>query len=121
LQGAKKNLTAYPPKIVALRILLILFIIKIHSKNAKKNLLLAIKIFGSAKVKKELDQFIHVEFTSNIFKFIDDVKFYLTEQGVIRFRSASRVRHSDSGINRRRAQIIRIAFNKINKNKENQN
>jgi uncharacterized protein (DUF1499 family) len=84
-------------------------------KNAKKDLLLTIKTFGSAKVKKELDQFIHVEFTSNIFRFIDDVEFYLTEQGVIHFRSASRVGHSDLGVNRSRAEMIRIAFNKINK------
>ena len=46
---------------------------------AKQNLLLAIKTFGSAKVKKEIVQFIHVEFTSNVFRFIDDFEFYLTE------------------------------------------
>jgi len=87
-------------------------------ENAKQNLLLAIKTFGSAKVKKELDQFIHVEFTSNIFRFIDDVEFYLTEQGVIHFRSASRIGHSDLGVNRRRVEMIRIAFNNINKTQE---
>ena len=87
-------------------------------ENAKQNLLLAIKTFGSAKVKKELDQFIHVEFTSNIFRFIDDVEFYLTEQGVIHFRSASRIGHSDLGVNRRRVEMIRIAFNNITKTQE---
>ena len=87
-------------------------------ENAKQNLLLAIKTFGSAKVKKELDQFIHVEFTSNIFRFIDDVEFYLTEQGVIHFRSASRIGLSDLGVNRRRVEMIRIAFNNINKTQE---
>ena len=86
--------------------------------NAKQNLLLAIKKFRSAKVKKELDQFIHVEFTSNIFRFIDDVEFYLTEKGVIHFRSASRIGYSDLGVNRRRIEIIRIAFNNINKTQE---
>ena len=87
-------------------------------ENAKQNLLLAIKTFGSAKVKKELDQFIHVEFTSNIFRFIDDVEFYLTEKGVIHLRSASRIGHSDLGVNRRRVEMIRIAFNNINKTQE---
>ena len=85
---------------------------------AKQNLLLAIKTFGSAKIKKGLDQFIHVQFTSNIFRFIDDVEFYLTEQGVIHFRSASRIGHSDLGVNRRRVEMIRIAFNNINKNQK---
>ncbi|MDA8560686.1 DUF1499 domain-containing protein [Nitrospinae bacterium] len=87
-------------------------------ENAKQNLLLAIKKFGSAKVKKELDQFIHVEFTSDIFRFIDDVEFYLKEQGVIHFRSASRIGHSDLGVNRRRVEMIRIAFNNLNKTQE---
>ena len=87
-------------------------------ENAKQNLLLAIKTFGSAKVKKELDQFIHVEFTSNIFIFIDDVEFYLTEKGVIHLRSASRIGHSDLGVNRRRVEMIRIAFNNTTKTQE---
>ena len=87
-------------------------------ESAKQNLLLAIKTFGSAKVKKELDQFIHVEFISNIFRFIDDVEFYLTEQGVIHFRSASRIGHSDLGVNRRRVEMIRIAFNNTTKTQE---
>ena len=51
----------------------------------------------------------------NIFRFIDDVEFYLTEQGVIHFRSASRIGHSDLGVNRRRVEMIRITFNNINK------
>ena len=88
--------------------------------NAKQNLLLAIKTFRSAKVKKELDQFIHVEFTSNIFRFIDDVEFYLSEPGVIHFRSASRIGHSDLGVNRRRMQRIRIAFDRVNKSQESE-
>ena len=87
-------------------------------ENAKQNLLLAIKTFGSAKVKKELDQFIHVEFTSNIFRFIDDVEFYLTEKGVIHFRSACRIGNSVLGVNRRRIEMIRTAFNNINKTQE---
>ena len=79
-------------------------------------MLLTIKTFDSAMIKKELDQFIHVEFTSNIFRFIDDVEFYLTEPGVIHFRSASRIGHSDLGVNRRRMNRIRLAFNARNKN-----
>ena len=77
----------------------------------------AIKTFGSVKVKIELDQFIHVEFTLNIFRFIDYVEFYLTEKGAIHFRLASRIGHSDIGANRRRIEKIRIAFY-INKTQE---
>ena len=84
--------------------------------NAMVDLLLTIKTFDSARIKKELDQFVHVEFTSNIFRFIDDVEFYLTDPGVIHFRSASRIGHSDLGVNRRRMNRIRLAFNTRNKN-----
>ena len=86
--------------------------------NAKVDLLLTIKTFDSAMIKKELDQFIHVEFTSNIFRFIDDVEFYLIEPGVIHFRSASRIGHSDLGVNRRLMNRIRLAFNARNKIKK---
>jgi uncharacterized protein (DUF1499 family) len=83
--------------------------------NAKKDLLITINSFGSAKVKKELNQFLHVEFKSNFFRFVDDVEFYLNEPGVIHFRSASRLGHSDFGVNRKRMESIRIYFNNINK------
>ena len=76
------------------------------------------KKFSSAKIKKALNQFIHVEFTSNIFRFIDDVEFYFTEPGVIHFRSASRIGHSDLGVNRRRMKKIKMAFNEINNTQE---
>ena len=88
-------------------------------KNAKNDLLLVVKKLGSARIKRVLDQFIHVEFTSNIFRFIDDVEFYLAAPGVIPFRSASRVGYSDLGVNRTRMEKIRMVINKINKTREN--
>lgn len=37
------------------------------------------------------DNYLHVEFTSRLFRFVDDVEFFLDrDQGVIHFRSASR-------------------------------
>ena len=82
--------------------------------NAKKFLLLTIKSFKSAKIKKELEQFIHVEVTSKIFGFVDDVEFYLNEPEIIHFRSASRIGYSDLGVNRERMETIRKKFNKLN-------
>ena len=79
---------------------------------------LTIKKFSSAKIKKELNQFVHVEFTSNIFRFIDDVEFYFTDPGVIHFRSASRIGHSDLGVNRSRMKRIQMGFNEINNIRE---
>jgi uncharacterized protein (DUF1499 family) len=57
------------------------------------------------------NDYIRVEFTSMIFRFVDDVEFYfpVTEAGttVIHVRSASRVGYSDFGVNRKRIETIR--------------
>ena len=81
--------------------------------SAKRFLLLAIKPIKSVSIKKELEQFIHIEVTSKIFGFIDDVEFYLNEPGIIHFRSASRIGYSDLGVNRERMETIRKTFQSL--------
>jgi uncharacterized protein (DUF1499 family) len=55
--------------------------------------------------------YLRAEFTSLVFRFVDDVEFLLDpEARVIHFRSASRLGHSDLGANRRRMERIRAAF-----------
>ena len=57
------------------------------------------------------DSYLHAEFRSAFFRFVDDVEFLIDpERHIIHFRSASRVGHSDFGVNRRRMQQIRKAF-----------
>jgi uncharacterized protein (DUF1499 family) len=52
--------------------------------------------------------FLRAEFTSLIFRFVDDVDFLVDETaGVIHVRSAARVGSSDLGVNRRRIGEIR--------------
>lgn len=59
------------------------------------------------------DSYLHVEFTTALFRFVDDVEFLVdAEQHIIHFRSASRVGHSDLGTNRRRMEAIRRSFEK---------
>jgi uncharacterized protein (DUF1499 family) len=54
------------------------------------------------------DNYLHVEFQTAFFRFVDDVEFLIdTEEQVIHFRSASRVGYSDMGVNRRRMERIR--------------
>ena len=49
------------------------------------------------------DQYLHAEFTSTFFRFVDDVEFYVDDEaGLIHFRSASRTGYSDLGVNRNR-------------------
>ena len=55
--------------------------------------------------------YLHAEFTSLIFRFVDDVECVVdTNDQAIHFRSASRVGRSDLGANRRRMESIRAQF-----------
>ena len=62
------------------------------------------------------EDFIRAEFVSAIFRFVDDVEFYLDDRKkVIHVKSASRVGYSDLGVNRRRVENIRKKFNQNEK------
>ncbi|MEO1324255.1 MAG: DUF1499 domain-containing protein [Pseudomonadota bacterium] len=50
--------------------------------------------------------YIAAEFTSSTFGFVDDLEFRLTESNV-HVRSASRVGHSDAGVNADRVSVLR--------------
>ncbi|MCA9051307.1 MAG: DUF1499 domain-containing protein [Planctomycetaceae bacterium] len=63
------------------------------------------------KVVTDNGSYMHVEVTSAVFRFTDDVEFLLEpDAGRIHFRSASRVGRSDLGTNRKRMQRIRDQF-----------
>ena len=50
---------------------------------------------------------IQARFTSRVLRFVDDVTFYVREDGVVEVRSASRVGYWDLGANRRRVESLR--------------
>lgn len=55
--------------------------------------------------------YLHAEATSRLFRYVDDVECFIdADKQVIHFRSASRVGHSDLGVNRQRMDAIRAAF-----------
>jgi len=61
-----------------------------------------------SRIVAEGPGFLHAEFRSLIFRFVDDVDFLVDEAaGVIHVRSAARVGNSDLGVNRRRVEQIR--------------
>jgi uncharacterized protein (DUF1499 family) len=81
-------------------------------KNVKKKLISIIESTKRARVVTSKENYIHAEFTSLIFRFVDDVEFYFDDQApVIHVRSASRVGYSDFGANRKRIEEIRQEFN----------
>lgn len=64
-----------------------------------------------SRIVADRENYLHAEFRSALFRFVDDVEFLVdSEARVIHFRSASRVGHSDLGVNRRRMEEIRAAF-----------
>ena len=61
------------------------------------------------------DAYMHVEFISAVFRFVDDVEFHLrSDDGIIAVRSASRTGSNDLGVNRERVENIRDALRKRN-------
>jgi uncharacterized protein (DUF1499 family) len=71
------------------------------------------RTFSRAKLVDEDGGYLRYEFTSLIFRFVDDVEFLVDDGAkLIGFRSASRVGHSDLGANRRRMKKISQEFSK---------
>ena len=79
-------------------------------EDAREKLLGIINSIPRTQISMDNDNFIHVEFTSKVFQFVDDVEFYFENAGTIHFRSASRIGHSDMGVNRNRMEKIRQLF-----------
>ena len=64
-----------------------------------------------ATIVEQTNDYLRVEFRSFLFRFCDDVEFYFeAPSNRIHFRSASRVGHSDLGVNRQRMEMIRQKF-----------
>ena len=79
--------------------------------EARQRLLAVISTFPRTKITSLLDNYILCEFTSALFRFVDDVEFYIDDSTkTIHLRSASRVGYSDLGVNRKRMEEIRKKF-----------
>lgn len=80
--------------------------------EARRRLKEVIVAQRGARIVKEDETYLHVEFTSRIFRFVDDVEFvFEDETKTIHFRSASRTGYSDFGVNRNRMEEIRRVLN----------
>lgn len=83
-------------------------------QEAKERLLEVLKSEARAKVITANESYVRVEFTSSLFRFVDDVEFYIsktpTGATIIDIRSASRLGSSDLGANRKRIERLRSKF-----------
>ena len=80
--------------------------------NAIEDLKRVVLSMKRAEIIVATDTYLHAEFTSAIFRFVDDVEFLRDEQTrLMHVRSASRVGRSDFGVNRGRVEEIRRRWN----------
>jgi uncharacterized protein (DUF1499 family) len=79
--------------------------------EARQKLLEAVGSLPGTRVVTDSGGYLHVEFTSAVFRFVDDVEFLIDrETHLIQVRSASRVGYWDLGANRKRVELIRGLF-----------
>ena len=78
--------------------------------QAKERLLSLLEGMPRVRIQHADAGYIHTEFRSAVFGFVDDVEFYFDPPGLIQVRSASRVGYSDFGVNRERVEAIRLLF-----------
>lgn len=79
--------------------------------NAREAVLAILEKTKRVNLVTHEKNYLHAEFTSAVFRFVDDVEFYFLEDSPnltsIHIRSASRVGYSDMGVNRKRMEAIR--------------
>ncbi len=80
-------------------------------ETARKSLIDIIGVVPRSKIVEQSDDYILVESESRLMGFRDDTEFYLPkDEKVIHTRAAARMGESDLGVNRRRIEQIRLAF-----------
>ena len=80
-------------------------------EGAMDQLVAVLSTMPRSKIVTWTDSYLHAEFTSAVFRFVDDVEFLIDPATRrIHVRSASRAGHSDLGVNRRRLEEIRSRF-----------
>jgi len=82
-----------------------------RATDAMKKLTAIVQTFPRTSVITVSDSYLHAEFTSALFRFVDDVEFLVDNTAkVIHVRSASRMGYSDLGVNRKRIEQIRLSW-----------
>lgn len=80
-------------------------------EQAWRRLRTALESLPRSHVVEATDTYLRAEATTLVWRFVDDVECVLDASAqVIHCRSASRLGHSDLGVNRRRIEALRAAF-----------
>jgi len=80
-------------------------------EDAMRRLLDVLRAMPRTTIVQSAPGSVRAEFRTRLFRFVDDAQFVFDDQAkTIHFRSASRVGRSDFGVNRRRMEELRRAF-----------
>ena len=83
-------------------------------REARERVLAVLDSMPRVTVVTIKEDYIHAEFRSRLFGFVDDVEFsFDKDRKTIHLRSASRTGFYDFGTNRRRMERIRAQFNEV--------
>ena len=83
-------------------------------EQAKEKIYRVINSMRGTRIITKKFLYMHVEFTTQALRFVDDVEFFFDgSQSLIHVRSASRKGYWDLGVNRRRVEAIRSEFKKL--------
>ena len=75
--------------------------------QSRQRIIDIIKSLERSKIVKISNSYIHAQFRSRVFRFVDDAEFQFDDAArIVHFRSASRVGYYDFGANRRRMSEI---------------
>jgi uncharacterized protein (DUF1499 family) len=78
---------------------------RVEAKEALKEI---VRSLPRTKLVGEDESYLHYEFTSLLFRFVDDVEFLFDDDTkTVHFRSASRTGYGDLGVNRKRMEQVR--------------
>ena len=80
-------------------------------QEAMSKIISIINTFKRTKILEETDNYLRVQFTTALFRFKDDVEFFIDEkEKLIHFRSQSRIGGYDWNANRNRMEKIRELY-----------
>ena len=78
-----------------------------NAAEEMKRIVAAVNSVPRSKIVQQDSHYLRAEFTSLLFRFVDDVEFFIDDKdNVVQFRSASRIGYSDLGVNRRRMDLL---------------
>ena len=80
-------------------------------EDAKAKIIGIINSLKRSKIITNEENYIHIEFRTATFRFVDDVEFLFDDkEKIIHFRSRARMGYSDMGVNRKRMEEITKLF-----------